>query len=149
MICVLRDKDRTDLFKSIQDITNSLHKFVFKQFTEQISTENADIIVKYIQCQKTEINLSDTYKRLVIISLIALARYFKNKYFGQLTRSDLVKYLDSLRKSEDADPKHKWIGTYNLRRQLFLKFFKWLCYSTKEAKKRQIPEVTRRPESVE
>jgi integrase len=141
MIYTLQTKDRIDLFKSIEDITSDLHKFVYKQFMEQISTDDADIIVKYIQHLKIEINLSNTYKRLVIISLIALARHFKNKNFGQLARSDMIKYFDSLRKSEEADPTHKWIGTYNLRRQLFLKFFKWLCYPTKEAKKRQIPEV--------
>lgn len=143
MIYTLQNKDRIDLFIGIQDITSDLHKFVYKQFTEQISTDDADIIVKYIQCQKTEINLSNTYKRLIIISLIALARYFKNKNFVQLARSDMIKYFDSLRKSEDADPEHKWIGTYNLGRQLFLKFFKWVYYPTKEAKKRQVPEVMR------
>ena len=37
----------------------------------------------------------------------------------------------------------KWIGTYNLGRQLFLKFFKWVYYPTKEAEKRQVPEVMR------
>jgi integrase/recombinase XerD len=104
------------------------------------STNN---IVKYIQYQKTEINLSDTYRLLVITSLITLVRYFKNKKFRKLTRADIINYLDSFRKSEEADPAHKWIGTYNLRRQLFLKFFKWLYDPIEEAKKRHIPEVMR------
>ena len=139
---MLRDKDndRIGLFESIRNITSGLHKFVYKQLTEQISTENADIIVKYVQYQKTEINLSDTYKLLVITSLITFKRYFKNKNFSQFTRSDIINYLDSFRKSEDDDPTHKWIGIYNLRRQLFLKFFKWLHDPT-GSKKRQIPEV--------
>jgi hypothetical protein len=115
-------KEQTDRFKSIGDVASGLPRFVFKQLTEQISKENADIIVSYIRYQKTDINLSDPYKRLVATSLITLARYFKDKNFNQLTRSDIINYLDSLRKSEDADPEHKWIGTYNLRRQLFLKF---------------------------
>jgi len=138
-----RDNDRTSLFESIENITSGLHKFVYKQLTTQISTENANIIVKYIQYQKTEINLSDTYRLLVITSLITLVRYFKNKKFRKLTRADIINYLDSFRKSEEADPAHKWIGTYNLRRQLFLKFFKWLYDPIEEAKKRHIPEVMR------
>jgi integrase/recombinase XerD len=72
-----------------------------------------------------------------------LIKYCKNKNFKQLTRADILKYLDSLRKSEETDPIHKWIGTYNLRRQLFLKFFKWLYYPTEVAKKRKIPGVMR------
>ena len=138
-----RDNDRISLFESIENITSGLHKFVYKQLTTQISTENADIIVKYIQYQKTEINLSDTYRLLVITSLITLVRYFKNKKFRKLTRADIINYLDSFRKSEEADPAHKWIGTYNLRRQLFLKFFKWLYDPMEEAKKRHIPKVMR------
>lgn len=128
---------------NIKDVTNDLPKYIHRQLTQMISTENAIKIAKYIQCQKTEINLSDNYRRSVVTCLFTLSRYFKNKSFNQLTRSDIINYLDSLRKTEDVDPAHKWIGTYNLRRQLFLKFFKWLYYPTEKAIKRPIPEVMR------
>lgn len=85
--------------------------------------ENAVIIIEFIKCQKTESNLSDGTKNLVIRSLITLVKYFANKNFKQLTRVDILNYLDSLRKSEEDDPTHKWFGTYNLKRQLFLSFF--------------------------
>jgi hypothetical protein len=139
----LRSKDETDLIESIEHITNDLPKFAYKQLTHQISRENAVIIIEFIKCQKTEINPSDAYKNVVIRSLITLIKYFDNKNFKQLTRVDIINYLDSLRKSEQADPIHKWIGTYNLRRQLFLKFFKWLYDPAEEAKIRKIPEVMR------
>jgi site-specific recombinase XerD len=138
----LINKEKTDLIESIDCIASGLPKFVCKQLAQQISTENAVTIIEFIKCQKTESNLSDSTKNLVIRSLIMLVRYIK-KNFKQLTRIDIVNYLDSLRKSEEVDPTHKWIGTYNLRRQLFLKFFKWLYHSTEEAKKRKIPEVMR------
>jgi integrase/recombinase XerD len=125
----------------IENVTNGLPKYIHKQLTHTISTENATKIAKYIISQKTEVNLSDNYRKSVVTCLITLSRYFTNKSFSQLTRSDIINYLDSLRKSEDIDPVHKWIGTYNLRRQLFLKFFKWLYYPTEEATKRQIPDV--------
>jgi hypothetical protein len=139
----LRSKDQTDLIESIKLVTNGLPKFAYKQLTQQISTENAVTIIEFIKCQKTEINPSDSYKNLAIRSLIILIKYFKSKNFKQLTRINIINYLDSLRKTEQVDPTHKWIGTYNLRRQLFLKFIKWLHDPTEEAKKRKIPEVMR------
>jgi hypothetical protein len=139
----LRNKDQTDPIESIEHITNGLPKFAYKQLTQQISRENAVVIIKFIKCQKTEINPSDAYKNVVIRSLITIIKYFDNKNFKQLMRSDIIKYLDSLRKSEQADPTHKWIGTYNLRRQLLLKFFKWLYDPAEEAKIRKIPGVMR------
>jgi integrase/recombinase XerD len=138
---VLRNKDQIDLIESINHITNGLPRFACKQLTQQISTENAVTIIEFIKCQKTESNLSDGTKNLVIRSLMYLVKYCKNKNFKQLIRADILNYLDSLRKSEETDPIHRWIGTYNLRRQLFLKFFKWLYYPTEVAKKRKIPEV--------
>ena len=116
-------KDKIDLIESIGHITSGLPRFICKQLTQQISKENAVIIIEFIKCQKTESNLSDNYKNLVIRSLITLIRYFKNKNFKQLTRVDIINYLDSLRKSEENDPTHKWIGTYNLRRVIIFKIF--------------------------
>ena len=138
---MLRNKDQTDLIESINHLTNGLPKFAYKQLTEQISTENAVTIIEFIKCQKTESNLSDGTKNLLIRSLMYLVKYCKNKNFKLLTRDDIVNYLESLRKSEEADPTHRWIGTYNLRKVLFLKFFKWLYDPTEEAKKRKIPKV--------
>jgi integrase/recombinase XerD len=136
----LINKEKTDLIESIDHIASGLPEFVCKQLVQQISTENAVTIIKFIKCQKTESNFSDSTENLIIRSLLILVKHIK-KNFKQLTRIDIVNYLDSLRKSDEVDPTHKWIGTYNLKRQLFLKFFKWLYYPTEEAKKRKIPEV--------
>jgi len=106
--------------QDIEGATAGLHRFIHKQLTQNVSNDNAIIIATYIKCQKTEINLSNNYKKTVVTGLIALAMYFKNKNFNQLTRFDIINYLDSLRKTEDVDPTHKWVGTYNLRRQIFL-----------------------------
>jgi integrase len=140
---VLVKRDKTELIENIEHVTPGLQRFVYKQLTQQILTDNAITITEYIKRQKTEINLSDSTKNLIIICLVILIKYFKNKNFKQLTRADIINYLDSLRKSEEVDPAHKWIGTYNNRRQLFLKFFKWLYYPADEAKKRKIPKVMR------
>jgi integrase/recombinase XerD len=139
----LGSKKLIDPAESIGNIADGLPKFVCKQLAQLTSRENVGIIIRFIKCQKTEINLSDNYKYLLVRALIMLARYFKSKSFSQLTRSDIISYLDSSRKSEAVDPQHQWVGTYNLRRTLFLKFFKWLSYPTKEANKRPTPQVMR------
>ena len=60
-----------------------------------------------------------------------------------------------MRKPERIDPLHKWIGTYNLKKEALTKFFKWLYNPHLTAQDRPIPPVmndvprlTRREQSV-
>ncbi len=43
-----------------------------------------------------------------------------------MTKQDILSYLNSLRKPHEQDPQHKWIGSYNNRLRVYIKFFKWL-----------------------
>jgi hypothetical protein len=138
---VLRNKDQTDLIGSINHIANGLPRFVYQQLTEQISPENAVTIIEFIKCQKTESNLLDSTKSLVIRALITLVKYIPNRNFKKLTRVDIINYLDSLRKPEETDPTHGWIGTYNLKRQLFLKFFSGYITRLKKLKKEKFQKL--------
>ena len=91
---------------------------------------------------KNEINLSDGYRKLNIYVLHRISKFFNNrKLYKEFTREDVLQYLDSLRKPEASDPLHKWIGTYNIYRTLFIRFFKWLYYPDIEQKKRPKPSV--------
>ena len=66
---------------------------------------------------KSEINLADNYRKSVIVVLSRLSMHLKYiKSFEDITREDLLSFLDSFRKSETLDPLHRWIGTYNLFR---------------------------------
>lgn len=58
-----------------------------------------------------------------------------------MTRKQVLSYLDSLRKPDTLNISHKWIGTYNLRRMILLRFFKWLYFRNEEPKKRKSPAV--------
>jgi integrase len=72
----------------------------------------------------------------------AFPSFFNNrKQYKELLRDDVLQFLDSLRKPEVLDPLHKWIGTYNVYRILFVRFFKWLYYPNLEQKKRPKPSV--------
>ena len=98
----------------------------YTELLYSINEDNAAAIVEYITAMKNEVNLSDHYKKDLIILLCKFCRDNKNKLFKDLTRTDIISFLDTYRKTEAADPMHKWIGTYNLYRIHLLRFFKWL-----------------------
>jgi hypothetical protein len=84
----------------------------------------------------------------IIKILTFLAGFYYNnnstnnkKSFKEMTREDILSYLDSLRKPEASDPMHKWIGTYNLYIMHLIRFFKWLYYPDIEQSKRPKPKV--------
>ena len=106
-----------------------------------ISEANAVIIINYIAAMKTEINLSDNYRKDLIQLLSKFSRYCDNRPFKESTRADVVNYLETYRKTETQDPLHKWIGTYNIFRIHLLRFFKWLYNPDTEPNKRSKPAV--------
>jgi hypothetical protein len=120
------------------------------------SKQNALTICDYIYSLKSESNPSDHYRRDNIILLCKVSTFFKNtKLFKEITREDLLSFLDSFRKIESADPLHQWIGTYNTYRINFMRFFKWLYYPDIEQKKRpkpciieNIPQLKRKEKSI-
>jgi hypothetical protein len=88
--------------------------------------ENISTIVRYINALKIETSVSDHYRRENIDVLRRFSKFNHDKSYDMITRDDVVAFLDSLRRSEVADPLHKWIGTYNLYRIFLFRFFKWL-----------------------
>ena len=89
-------------------------------------------IVNFILSMKTESNLSDNHRINYLNCLCRLSQFHgktktKTKIFKDMSREDVLQFLDSFRKPENVDPLHKWIGTYNLYRTLLVYFFKWLA----------------------
>jgi hypothetical protein len=103
--------------------------------------DNIENIVKYIAAIKSEVNPSDHYRMDLIALLSRFSKYHDNKPFRDLTRNDIIAFLDTHRKTETQDPLHKWIGTYNLFHGYLLRFFKWLYYPDIEPRKRPRPYV--------
>jgi hypothetical protein len=86
-----------------------------------------------MSCLKSEINPSIHYRKDTIMLLCNISTFFKNdKLFKEITRDDFLSFLDSYRKTETADPLHKWIGTYNAYRMHLMRFFKWLYFPDTE-----------------
>ena len=130
-----------NLENKIDDITKGLGKSWSKNLREGLSSSNAEVVCNYIISMRTEINPSDNYRRDSIKMPYLLSRYLKNKPFDEMTRKDIIDFLDSFRKPEALDPLHKWIGTYNLYLVRLIRFFRWLYYPDIEHRKRIKPEI--------
>jgi hypothetical protein len=135
------DNNQEVINRKIDLATAGLHYFIYKDLSRKVSAENALKVSEYILSMKNETNVSDSYREITIKELCSLSKFVCNKQFLSISREDILRYLDNLRKSETSDPFHKWIGTYNLRRILLLRFFKWLYYPEEEPKRRTIPAV--------
>lgn len=89
--------------QKIDLITEGIDSFMASNLRE-LPKDNALTIVNYILSMKSEINLSDNYRRLNIYALYRLSRFFSNrKRYKELARDDLLQFLDSFRKSEISD----------------------------------------------
>ena len=126
----------------------------FAKTIKGLPYENSLTIVNFVMSLNTEINPSTNYKTTIIDVLCRLSRHIE-KDFKNMSRQDVLDFLESYRKPEASDPLHKWIGTCNLYRTLLIKFFKWLYYPEIESKKRpkpaiveNIPELKRKEQSI-
>ena len=128
------------LDRKIDEVTAGLRQGYTKNLYS-ISVQNALSIVDYILAMKTEVNLSDHYRKDLIDLLTTFSRCNDNKSFKTITRNIIIEFLESFRRPEAADPMHRWIGTYNTYRMHLMRFFKWLYYPDVEPDKRSKPEV--------
>jgi integrase/recombinase XerD len=117
----------------------------------RLSKENAMTVCEYIIAMKREINPRYNYVRYTIQFLSETSRTVGiNKKFIDMTRDDILSYLDKSRKPEDEDPLHKWIGSYNIRCVILFRFFKWLYYPniSNPKKRNELSSQENRPECI-
>ena len=92
-----------------------------------LNISNGKIIHDYIIAEEAEINIQESTKGDKIKKLCLLSRFFHHqKCFSEMTKTDILSYLNSLRKPVSDDPTHRSIGTYNGRQKVLMKFFRWL-----------------------
>jgi hypothetical protein len=96
----------------------------------RLSKENAQTICDYIIDMKREINPRLNTIKTTIQFLYEFCRRVgvDKKRLEDMTRDDILLFLDQCRKPENDDPMHKWINSYNSKRSVLLRFFKWLQY---------------------
>jgi integrase len=108
--------------------TNKYCELVLRDRT-RLSKENALTICNYIIDVKREINPKLNTIRTAIQHISELSKAVGiEKKFADMTRDDILLFLDHYRKLENDDPMHKWINTYKSNRSVMLRFFKWLQY---------------------
>jgi integrase len=151
---VLKAETSELLERRIEETTAGLRPS-YAKVLRIICEENTVIIINYISAARVEVNLSDHYRKDLIQALSIFSRHTGNKCFRRMTRNDIISFLESFRKTEQADPLHKWIGSYNLFRIHLMRFFKWLYYPDIEPNKRprpsmleNIPKLRRKEKSV-
>ncbi len=129
--------------RKVDQATAGLDSHYRESLKNKVSKENALAISNFVLAMKSEINLSDHYRRLIITVLCKFSCFHNNnqKPFSEISRDDVLSYLDSLRKPEVIDPLHKWLGTYNLYRMLLMRFFRWFYYQDIEPNKRPKPKA--------
>jgi integrase/recombinase XerD len=117
----------------------------------RLSKENALTVCDYIIAMKREVNPRLSYKKYTIQFLSELSKAVGiEKKFIDMTREDILCYLDKCRKSEDEDPLHKWIGSYNSKLVVLSRFFKWLYYPNIQDPKRrnELSALERKPDCI-
>jgi integrase/recombinase XerD len=127
--------------RRISSVTEGEPLYVENWLRIRTSNENALTISEYVLSLRREINPSRNYTRMQIQAFVELSEYFKQKPFEQLTREDVLSFLCKFRKTEDKDPLHKWIGTYNLKREILRQFFTWLNDPNIERSYRSRPKI--------
>jgi integrase len=130
----------------------------------KLPNDNALTVANYINSMMSEVNPSDHNRRGVIktLSRFLTFLYSFNKKgnkgtieITEITREEILAFLDSYRRPESADPLHKWIGTYNIYLMHLMRFFKWLYYPDIKPDERpklqiieNIPRLNRKEQSI-
>jgi hypothetical protein len=146
--------------RRIENATEGLSSNCFNLLHNKVLPTNRENVLNIcdyiITSLKSEINSSNGYMKNTIILLCTFSMFFENaKLFKEITREDLVSFLDSFRKIDSVDPLHKWIGTYNLYRAELMRFFRWLYYPNIDFRQRpkpsiieNIPQLNRKEKSI-
>jgi integrase len=128
-----------DLTLKIQHLTSGLQNSYYIRLFETASENknNAIDICNYITVKRRENNIGDLRRGDIIYRLSLLSRKIKHKNFREMTREDILQYMDDLKKPENADPKHGWINNYNTVLTVIGGFFRFLYYPNMDPKERQ------------
>ena len=75
----------------------------FARHLSSISENNAITIIEYIAAMKSEVNLSDNYRRDIIEVLCRFSRFNSNKNFKGLKRANIIAFLETFRRTETLE----------------------------------------------
>jgi hypothetical protein len=115
---IIENNDIEDVKIKIDAITRYQKPYISKMLNKLLLENpiNIEIICNYIVAEQNEINIKESTKETKIKRIIHLSKFFDNKKsFYDMTKEDILDYLNNLRKPSSIDPTHKSIGTWNAR----------------------------------
>ncbi len=128
--CAVHYITNETLSEKINSITNTCSKSYFNQILKRLAgmnSKNANTICEYIISEQDQRNIKNSTKEGKIKTLVWLSNFLEDKVnFRQMSKENILRYLTNGKKSLEQDKKQRWIGTYNNRQMILLKFFKWL-----------------------
>jgi hypothetical protein len=83
------------------------------------STDNAEKICDFIIAEQNEINIKESTMEWHIKVLGQLLRFHNFKNFKDITKKDILEYLNSLRKSSIEDPQIKALKTEIINKEFY------------------------------
>ena len=125
--------------RKLDIITAGAKPFVKEHLLTKISKENCKILINYIMAMQTEVSPTEEYRVNTILKLKHFAEVTEPKTFRDITRQDIIDFLDSYRRSETVDPLHRWMGTYEVYRISLMRFFRWLRIKIKPTQAQAVP----------
>ena len=101
------------------------YKSIFKKMF-LANQHNGALLFKFLITEQNEQNIKLSTKTSYIKIIYPFNRFLNFKDFEDITKQEIIDYLNLLRKPESVDPTHKWIGTFNTRQKTLSKFFRWI-----------------------
>ena len=151
----IEEREKKKIALATEGFTSSIRRFgTILRDRSELSSENALTICDYIIAMKREVNPRHNTIKTTIQFLAELSKTVGiDKKFNDMmaTNEDVLLYLDSCRKTENDYPLHKWIGTYNIKRIILFRFFKWLQYPdvANSGKRTELSNLERKPECIQ
>jgi hypothetical protein len=126
------EKVKTDHYEALDRLIDSISRdFSRKSISSRLralarKSRNAATICDHIIVEQTEQNIRSSTAESKVKSMLWLSKYLNDKPLEEMTKQDILSYLNSLRQPTSTDPSQKWIGSYNNRLRYYAKFFGWL-----------------------
>ena len=124
--------------KKLFQVTADLKHYRVSQLKRM--DKNSFPVVEFLYAKMREGNLKPASRASTIDRLCQISLFHNNKPFNEITQEDIFSYLDTIRKTENEDPLHKWVGTYNISIIKIISFFRWLYQPSLHSNDRSTPE---------
>jgi integrase len=116
------------ILEKVDQITKGQKPYINRMLLNILNASSCNVenICDFIIAERNEIDIKGSTIEWHVKVLGQIQRFCSFKGFRDMTKDDILNFLNSLRKSSDEDPTNKSIGNRNNKQRVLLKFFKWL-----------------------